>query len=107
MGDPFVGLVHPCKAYNLLQVNAPILYVGPAPSHISKILGQLQGELPCATARHGEPAQIVNAISTLELQIASSVRNRQDAVSVAGNFSMQTLLPRLMEVIESTAAKGR
>lgn len=107
MGDPFVGLVHPCKAYNLLQVNAPILYVGPAPSHISKILGRLQGELPCATARHGEPAQVVKAIGELELQIASTARNRQDAVSVAGNFSMQTLLPRLVEVIESTAAKGR
>ena len=46
MGDPFVGLVHPCKAYNLLRVNAPILYMGPQPSHISEMLDQINGHLP-------------------------------------------------------------
>lgn len=102
MGDPFVGLVHPCKAYNLLQISAPILYVGPSPSHISKILGEISSELPCATVPHGRPELVAQAIRRLELQVASQSRNRQDAVAVAGHFSMQTLLPRMVEAVEST-----
>ncbi len=38
MGAPFVGLVHPCKIYNILRVQAPVLYIGPRPSHITDIL---------------------------------------------------------------------
>jgi glycosyltransferase involved in cell wall biosynthesis len=105
MGDPFVGLVHPCKAYNLLQINAPILYLGPQPSHISEMLGQINGALPCATARHGQPEQVRQAILDLELQIASAPRNRQDALPLAEQFSMQTLLPRMMEAIESAGGR--
>jgi hypothetical protein len=37
MGDEFVGIVHPCKVYNILSVGAPVLYVGPEPSHITDI----------------------------------------------------------------------
>jgi hypothetical protein len=37
MGDPFVGLVHPCKIYNLLRLGLPILYLGPAVSHITDL----------------------------------------------------------------------
>ena len=28
MGEPFVGIVHPCKIYNILAVGAPVLYIG-------------------------------------------------------------------------------
>jgi glycosyltransferase involved in cell wall biosynthesis len=105
MGDPFVGLVHPCKAYNLLQINAPILYVGPVPSHISKILDEIGGVLPSAAARHGQPDQVVKAILDLELQIASTPRAGQDSVPLDGRFSMQALLPRMVAAIESTYNK--
>jgi hypothetical protein len=53
-------------------------------------------------ARHGQPEEIVKAILALELQIASTPRNRQDAVVLAENFSMQRLLPRMVEAVEST-----
>lgn len=101
MGDPFVGLVHPCKAYNLLQVSSPILYVGPQPSHISDLLEQVNGELPCGSARHGDPQQVAAAILRLKLQIASARPNRQHSISLAGRFSMQTLLPKMVATIES------
>ena len=29
MGDEFVGIVHPCKVYNIMSVGAPALYIGP------------------------------------------------------------------------------
>jgi hypothetical protein len=89
----------------LLQINAPILYVGPVPSHISKILDEIGGVLPSAAARHGQPDQVVKAILDLELQIASTPRAGQDSVPLDGRFSMQALLPRMVAAIESTYNK--
>jgi putative colanic acid biosynthesis glycosyltransferase WcaI len=106
MGDPFVGLVHPCKAYNLLQVNTPILYVGPKPSHISEILDQINGSLPCGSVRHNHPEQVIRAILNLESQITSKPNKRQDSMPLAERFSMKNLLPRMVEILESKAGKN-
>jgi len=103
MGDPFVGLVHPCKAYNLLRVNAPILYMGPKPSHISEILDQINGQLPNGWAPHGNPEQAVKTI--LELKRVVSQADRKDFEPSDGRFSKETLLPRLVNVIEATNHK--
>jgi hypothetical protein len=43
MGDAMLGLVHPCKIYNILSVGAPVLYIGPRPSHITDIMDELAG----------------------------------------------------------------
>jgi glycosyltransferase involved in cell wall biosynthesis len=56
MGDPFVGIVHPCKIYNILIVGIPCLYVGPAPSHVSDIAASVDS-IFCA--RHGDVAGVV------------------------------------------------
>ena len=37
MGDPFVGIVHPCKIYNIMALGIPVLYIGPAESHITDL----------------------------------------------------------------------
>lgn len=54
MGDPFVGIVHACKIYNILAAKRPFVYIGPEPSHVSDIV-QEAGLLGLATLfRHGE-----------------------------------------------------
>jgi len=103
MGDPFVGLVHPCKAYNLLRVNAAILYMGPRPSHISEILDELNGLLPGAATPHGDAAAAVKSI--LELKLAVSQAARKDAVPLDGRFSKENLLPQLVAAIEAAGQK--
>jgi hypothetical protein len=40
MGEKFVGIVHPCKVYNIMSIGAPVLYIGPASSHITDIASQ-------------------------------------------------------------------
>ena len=40
MGDKFVGIVHPCKIYNILAVRRPLLYIGPAESHVRDIIDE-------------------------------------------------------------------
>jgi len=99
MGDPFVGLVHPCKAYNLLRVNAPILYMGPKPSHISEILEQINGRLPSGWAPHGNAAQAVKTI--LELKQVVAQAGRKDGEPLDGRFSKEALLPRMVNLIEA------
>jgi colanic acid biosynthesis glycosyl transferase WcaI len=104
MGDPFVGLVHPCKIYNLLRVNAPIFYMGPKPSHVSKILDQLNGRLPSGWSPHGNSGQAVEKI--LELKQAVSQAARTNFEPLDGRFSKEVLLPRLVSLIESTNHKS-
>jgi glycosyltransferase involved in cell wall biosynthesis len=104
MGDPFVGLVHPCKAYNLLRVNAAILYMGPRPSHISEILDELNGKLPGAATPHGNAAAAVKSI--LELKRAVAQAARKDAAPLDGRFSKENLLPQLVAAIESAGQKN-
>ena len=57
MGEKFVGIVHPCKVYNILSVGAPVLYIGPAPSHITDLASQ-HGKF--FLSRHGD-VETVNA----------------------------------------------
>ena len=104
MGDPFVGMVHPCKAYNLLRVNAPILYMGPKPSHISKMLDQINGQLPSGWAPHGSSGQAVKTV--LELKQVTSRTDRKNSNLLNGCFSKETLLPRMVALIESTNRKA-
>ncbi len=89
MGEKFVGIVHPCKVYNILAVGAPALYIGPEPSHVTDIASQ-HGTF--FRAHHGEVDAVVAAI----LQ-ATHVRSRNPVKS----FSKQTLLSELIALIEA------
>ena len=41
MGDKYVGIVHPCKIYNVLAANRAFLYIGPEESHVADIIRKL------------------------------------------------------------------
>jgi hypothetical protein len=99
MGDAFVGLVHPCKIYNILSVAAPVLYIGPRPSHLSELLDGIDHEYPCASTGHGEVARVVGQIETVRRQ--SSLPRRQAPAQVCSLFSKEALLPRLIAELES------
>ena len=88
MGEQFVGIVHPCKVYNILSIGAPVLYIGPEPSHVTDIASQ-HGQF--FMSRHGDVDSVVSAI-----QKASESHQRQPIVS----FSKETLLPQLIALIE-------
>ncbi|MFL6231031.1 MAG: glycosyltransferase family 4 protein, partial [Pyrinomonadaceae bacterium] len=101
MGDPFLGIVHPCKIYNILALGTPILYVGPAESHVTDIVsGMSDGYARCA--RHGSGDEVVEHI----LACAASPRSQSsDALRAASDFSLGRLLPRMLEIIESSGSK--
>jgi hypothetical protein len=64
MGDPFVGIVHPCKIYNILSVGTPVLYIGPAVSPLSEIAEIASIEVPWFSARHGDVDQVIKHIQS-------------------------------------------
>jgi hypothetical protein len=102
MGNPFVGLVHPCKVYNILRVGSPLLYIGPEPSHISEILQAINGELPCGSAKHGEVDRVIEYIVASKKRMVEP--NRQRSVPLAKKFSKEVLLPRLVATLESAGS---
>jgi glycosyltransferase involved in cell wall biosynthesis len=38
VGDPMVGVIHPCKIYGAMAVGRPILLLGPDPCHVSDVV---------------------------------------------------------------------
>lgn len=96
MGNEFVGLVHPCKIYNILAVSAPVVYIGPRPGHVTEILDGLDGH-PQACVQHGEAQALAGHIRHL----AAAAGNRQalpPKATVA--FSKAALLPRFIAALE-------
>ena len=83
MGDAFVGIVHPCKIYNVMELGIPVLYIGPGESHITD-LGE---EDWLAAHRPGEVERIRESIlSALDqgnrLHAAERLRAREYAQEI-------------------------
>ena len=93
MGDAFVGIVHPCKIYNLLQVGAPVLYIGPQPSHISDLA------LPLTHKQHGDVAGVTAAIAQASRQPSRTSYGRWI-------FKKELLVPQLLEAIEGDSVEN-
>lgn len=99
MGERFVGTIHPCKIYNVLKVGAPVLAIGPRPSHFTDMFDDLASEHWCVQVRHGESDQLVSHLQRLREQ--QSGESRHIPASVLHTFSQSSLLPRLIAELES------
>jgi colanic acid biosynthesis glycosyl transferase WcaI len=96
MGDPFVGIVHPCKIYNILAVGSPCLYIGPLPSHVSELALSLPpGSISCAD--HGDVASVMDRIR----RAADRGFHRSPAnARLAEQFAPSSLVTRMISIIE-------
>ncbi len=99
MGNAFVGLVHPCKVYNILAVSVPVIYIGPQPSHVTEILRALPGDVPFASIQHGDVEGLVEGIRSIRK--ASSKCRPSGPELALSQFSKGTLLPELIAMMES------
>ncbi len=103
MGDQMVGCVHPCKVYGALAAGRPILYLGPAESHVGEIVSAGAGR----RIAHGDVAGAVATLRDLaalpadELaQIGTANRRR-----VAEDFNSQALLAEFCAFVESMTGR--
>ena len=102
LGNSFVGIVHPCKIYNILAIGARFLYIGPEESHVT----DLQKEDGIAEmgrfVRHGDVDQVVDIIAQLASDFASGVSSRPRRPDVLDRFSQKSLVPSMIELIVAT-----
>lgn len=104
MGDPFVGIVHPCKIYNILTLGIPFLFVGPDQSHGADLARRLCAPLHARMARNGDVPGIVRQIQ--EAMALGPQPVSEAARALGAEFSHSVLCPRLVRVIEQAAARA-
>jgi hypothetical protein len=93
MGDTYVGIVHPCKIYNVLAVKKPFLYIGPNESHATDIIGQSSAYV----SSHGDVEGVVaNILRATRNTVLGSPR----CVEVETLFSKNHLVPQMISAIE-------
>jgi glycosyltransferase involved in cell wall biosynthesis len=97
MGDPFVGIVHPCKVYNILSLGIPLLFVGPEQSHGGDLVRRLGDPGYARLAQHGEVDRVIAEIRAAAQR--GPLPPNPAAQALGAEFSHSLLCPRLVELI--------
>jgi len=92
MGDPFVGLVHPCKVYNVRALGIPYLYIGPDESHVTELA-------PAFSARHGDVAAVVRHVE------ASAAGSPGTVATVPSSADQDALVGQLCRLLETAGSE--
>jgi hypothetical protein len=90
---------HPCKIYNVLNVGAPVLYIGPRLSHVSEIASATNREVRCLSAGHGEVDLVVKHI--LRAREEAPQLSRHSSSRGPSFFSKESVLPKLIAELVS------
>src|SRR3954466_6126041 len=70
LGDPMVGIVHPCKVYGAMARARPILYLGPADSYLTEMMDEADFGWQ---VRHGDVSGAVAVIRAIVEADSSSL----------------------------------
>jgi glycosyltransferase involved in cell wall biosynthesis len=103
MGETFVGLVHPCKVYNLLSLGLPWVGIGPKDCHLADLLSELGRDSGCEMLGGKDSAALAKLI--LERQRSPKVSGEKQR-AVGRNYQESVLAPKLAKIIVA-AAKAR
>jgi len=103
LGDPFVGIVHPCKIYNMMAVGAPFLYVGPTQSHIVDLRAEEDVARMGNFVRHGEVERVVEIISGMAVEWKAGCHSRPGRPRTLDRFTRQALMPEMIRLIEAAS----
>lgn len=94
MGDPYVGVVHPGKIYNILALGIPFLYIGPERGHIPDLMAGASPEWTMH-ASHGDTDAVVEQIrraTAAELPVPQPAEQ-----ALARQFSQHNVIPSMLE----------
>ncbi len=99
MGDPLVGIVHTCKIYNIMCIGSPVLYIGPAESHVMDIAAG--NGIPLASANHGDVDLVVRRVlASARAGATLGVPDRR-MVERGRSFHQDQLVPRFADLVEA------
>jgi len=100
MGDPFVGIIHPCKIYNILAARRPFVYIGPEPSHVSDIIREAGLEGLAASFQHGESEALAEE---LRQRAEGKALPLWPAAEKFQKWSETAVIEKMVSILESTA----
>jgi len=104
MGDAFVGLVHPCKVYNLLSLGLPWVGIGPKDCHLADLLGELGRDSGCELLGGDDSAALARLIQE---RAAKPLSDPERLKKVGEQFRQSVLAPRLANlIVQAGKAKG-
>jgi colanic acid biosynthesis glycosyl transferase WcaI len=102
MGERFVGIIHPCKIYNILTLGCPFLYIGPVESHIIDLARQLPDD-SAHICRPGDVDELVALIRQLASRRQQGVQECRGSL-LNENLSQQKLMAQMLDVVENNGA---
>jgi glycosyltransferase involved in cell wall biosynthesis len=92
LGDAMVGIIHPCKIYGAMAASRPILFLGPAPSHVSDLLERYHIGWHIAHAPSAaDTAAPSDAIAAIEA-IRATPRQELDAMGARAQAALRASL---------------
>ncbi|MCH8270983.1 MAG: glycosyltransferase family 4 protein [Planctomycetes bacterium] len=103
LGDAVVGMVHPCKVYGAMAAARPILFVGPAPSHVSELIDEYKIGW---RVEHGDAEGAAGVIRRMADAPESDRRDmgRRATEAIRSGLSKRALCGRFCDVIEREGA---
>jgi glycosyltransferase involved in cell wall biosynthesis len=106
LGHPMVGIVHPCKIYGAMAAGKPILFLGPAPSHIADLLHKHHIGWQ---VNHGDVAGMVKTIREIRAAdpaiLAAMGRKAQEVVRA--ELSQEALCAKFCQGLETALGLGQ
>jgi len=101
LGDPMVGIVHPCKVYGAMARARPILYLGPPESYLTEMMDEADFGWQ---VRHGDVAGAVGVIrDILEANSASLEQlGARGRALIEGKRTRRISCGRVCDAIEAT-----
>lgn len=104
MGDAMVGCVHPCKVYGALAAGRPILYLGPAESHVGEITARGAGW----RIQHGDTDGAVATLREIAARPAEELRaiGARNRATVEKEFNAERLRAEFCAFVESMVGEG-
>jgi putative colanic acid biosynthesis glycosyltransferase WcaI len=101
LGEPYCGIVHPCKIYNIMSLGIPFLYIGPERSHVTELLPDVAVGTWARTVRHGDIRGLVCHIIDSSQEGAKTYLAESH---LAKQFSQQVLVGQWLDIVNGVQA---
>ncbi len=99
LGDPMVGIVHPCKIYGAMSVGRPLLTFGPTACHLAELVRRFQLGFHVAHGDVQGAVSALRALSSLSPDEAARI-GRRGLDAIASELSAPRLCTAFCRVVE-------
>ncbi len=105
MGDAFLGIVHPCKVYNLLAAERPFVFIGPERCHVTDLIREAGLGEVAASVRHGESRALAETLRQRAREAAAGRVATWPSREVLARWTEPVVLQQMVRLLECPATK--